>query len=78
MLLGMFWGLGFPLGVSGNVGPALGSPCCRILGLLLVACISMAGFGLAAWVWRVVLLGAGSVGCALLFSACGHWWGIWE
>ena len=71
-------GLGFPLEVSGNVGPVLVSPCYRILDLWLAALISMAGFGLAAWVWRGVLLGAGSVGCALLFSACGHSRGIWE
>ena len=71
-------GLGFPLEVSGNVGPVLVSPCYRILDLWLAALISMAGFGLAAWVWRGVLLGAGSVGCALLFSACGHSRGIWK
>ena len=71
-------GLGFPLEVSRDVGPVLVSPCYRILDLWLAALISMAGFGLAAWVRRGVLLGAGSVGCALLFSACGHSRGIWE
>ena len=71
-------GLGFPLEVSRDVGPVLVSPCYRILDLWLAALISMAGFGLAAWVRRGILLGAGSVGCALLFSACGHSRGIWE
>ena len=71
-------GLGFPLEVSRDVGPVLVSPCYTILDLWLAAFISMAGFGLASWVRRGVLLGAGSVGCALLFSACGHSRGIWE